>query len=471
MICCKSSTCPAQVRMKQVLQSLQTSELLVAEVPVPQVPDNGVLVRSIASLVSAGTERMVLEFAKKNLLQKARSRPELVRQVLQRARREGIVSTFEAVSRRLGEPMPLGYSLVGEVVDVGAEHPRRRGRGSGGLRRGRCCEPCGVRSCTPASLRYAAAGLRGRCARRACGVRDVRRDRAARVPTGRAPDRRARRGAWPGLARPTRRADSQRGWLSGVWRRPRSRPWCRSRLEHGAGASVRSEAEDRGDAFSRGAGFDIVLIAADTSSNDPILLAAQLARDRAHVIALGSCDLSLPRKAFFSKELHFQVSRSYGPGRYDPDYEIHGRDYPIGYVRWTEQRNLAAFVELLATRKVSVGRLITHRFDVSAAPHAYEVIAGQSKEPSLGVLLTYPQDAPLTRRVDHTRVTTRPARGQTLGISVIGSGLFASTTLIPALKQLPEVRLRGLVSAQGLSAQTLGRSSASRSVPRASRKR
>ena len=444
--------------MKQVLQSLQTSELLVAEVPVPQVPDNGVLVRSIASLVSAGTERMVLEFAKKNLLQKARSRPELVRQVLQRARREGIVSTFEAVSRRLGEPMPLGYSLVGEVVDVGTN---TRGAAVGDLV---ACAGAGVANhaefvavpqhlfatlppgfADAAPVEHAAFATLGAIALH--GFRLAEPQIGARVAV-------LGLGLLGQLA--VQIANAAGCQVFGVDLDPVRVSLA---LEHGAGASVRSEAEDRGDAFSRGAGFDIVLIAADTSSNDPILLAAQLARDRAHVIALGSCDLSLPRKAFFSKELHFQVSRSYGPGRYDPDYEIHGRDYPIGYVRWTEQRNLAAFVELLATRKVSVGRLITHRFDVSVAPHAYEVIAGQSKEPSLGVLLTYPQDAPLTRRVDNPRVTTRPARGQTLGISVIGSGLFASTTLIPALKQLPEVRLRGLVSAQGLSAQTLGRSS------------
>ena len=445
--------------MKQVLQSLQTSELLVAEVPVPQVPDNGVLVKSIASLVSAGTERMVLEFAKKNLLQKARSRPELVRQVLQRARREGLLSTFEAVSRRLGEPMPLGYSLVGEVVDVGAN---TRGASVGDLV---ACAGAGVANhaefvavpqhlfatlppgfANAAPVEHAAFATLGAIALH--GFRLGQPQIGARVAV-------LGLGLLGQLA--VQIANAAGCQVFGVDLDPARVALA---LEHGAAVtSVRSDAEDRGHTFSGGAGFDIVLIAADTSSNDPILLAAELARDRAHVIALGSCDLSLPRKAFFSKELHFQVSRSYGPGRYDSDYEIHGRDYPIGYVRWTEQRNLAAFVELLAARKVSVGRLITHRFDVSAAPQAYEVIAGQAKEPFLGVLLTYPKDPAITRRVDHPRVATRPARGQTLGISVIGSGLFASTTLIPALKQLPDVRLRGLVSAHGLSAQTLGRSS------------
>lgn len=445
--------------MKQVLQSLQTSELLVAEVPVPQVSDNGILVRTIASLVSAGTERMVLEFARKNLLQKARARPDMVRQVFQRARRDGLVSTLETVTRRLAEPMPLGYSLVGTVIDVGT--------GTRGARVGDlvACAGAGVAN----HAEFVAVPQQLYATLPAAFADSVPIEHAAFATLG-AIALHGFRLAEPQIGE--RVAVLGLGLLGQLAVQIANAAGCQVfgvdlgparvalALEHGAAAaSVRAEAEDRGDALSRGTGFDVVLIAADTTSNDPITLAAQLARDRARVVALGSCDLSLPRKAFFAKELHFQVSRSYGPGRYDPEYEIHGRDYPIGYVRWTEQRNLAAFVELLATRRISIGRLITHRFDVNHAPEAYEVIAGQAKKPSLGVLLTYPADAPITRRVDLARAAPRPVRGAAVGISVIGSGLFASTTLIPALKQLSDVQLRGLVSAQGLSAQTLGRSS------------
>jgi predicted dehydrogenase len=445
--------------MKQVLQSLQTSELLVADVAVPSLPDNGVLVRTVASLVSAGTERMVLEFAKKNLLQKARSRPDMVRQVLQRARREGLLSTFDTVTRRLAEPMPLGYSLVGEVVDVG---PRTQGAAIGDF------------------VACAGAGIANHAEFVAVPQQLFARlpaDFAVRAPVEEAAFATLGAIALHGfrLASPQigeRVAVLGLGLLGQLAVQIAHAAGCRvfgvdldpSRvrlaLDHGADAAcIRSEAVERGNAFSGGAGFDVVLIAADTTTNDPVTLAAALARDRAHVIALGAFDLSLPRKEFFAKELHFQVSRSYGPGRYDPAYELHGRDYPIGYVRWTEQRNLAAFVELLAARRLSVAPLISHRFDIADAPKAYELITGKTNEAFLGVLLTYPVDAPVTRRVDHAPAVVTPVRTGDIGASVIGAGLFAGATLIPALKNAGGVRLRGIVSAHGLTARTLGQSS------------
>lgn len=444
--------------MKQVLQSLQTSELLVADVPVPNVPDNGVLVRTIASVVSAGTERMVLDFAKKNLLQKARSRPELVRQVLQRARRDGILATMDTVTRRLAEPMPLGYSLVGEVVDVGQ------------------------------STRDAAVGDLVACA--GAGIANhaefvaVPQQLFARVPSGfadRAPVEEAAFATLGAIALQAFRLGQPQigervaviglGLLGQLTVQIAHAAGCRVfgidldparvalALQHGADdACLRADATDRGSAFTHGVGFDVVIVAADAQSSDPVVLAAELARDRAHVIALGAFDLSIPRKAFFAKELHFQVSRSYGPGRYDPQYEVHGRDYPIGYVRWTEQRNLAAFVDLVATRRLSLAPLVTHRFDIGDAPRAYDVISGKANEPFLAVVLAYPADAPLTRRVELAAPTVSRAAGTSVGISVIGAGLFAGATLIPALKRVPGVQLRGLVSAHGLTARTLGES-------------
>jgi predicted dehydrogenase/threonine dehydrogenase-like Zn-dependent dehydrogenase len=445
--------------MKQVLQSLQTSDLLVADVAVPAVPDNGVLVRTIASLVSAGTERMVLEFAKKNLLQKARLRPDMVRQVLQRARREGLLSTFETVTRRLAEPVPLGYSLVGQVVDIGS---RTQGAAIGDLV---ACAGAGVANhaefvAVPQQLfavlpaEFAARTPPEEAAFATLGAIALHGFRLATPQIG-------ERVAVLGLGLlgqlAVQIAHAAGCRVFGVDLDPAR---VRLALEHGAdAASIRADAVERGHTFSGGAGFDTVLIAADTHTNDPVMLAADLARDRAHVIALGAFDLSLPRKNFFAKELHFQVSRSYGPGRYDPAYELHGRDYPIGYVRWTEQRNLAAFVELVAARRLSVGSLITHRFDIADAPKAYDVITGKTNEPFLGVLLTYPADAPLTRRVDHAPAIAAPSRTGDIGATVVGAGLFAGATLIPALKDVKNVRLRGIVSAHGLTARTLGHSS------------
>ena len=159
----------------------------------------------------------------------------------------------------------------------------------------------------------------------------------------------------------------------------------------GATAVLRPQAEEAAQAFTRGRGLDAVLICADTPSDDPVELAGVIARDRAQVVAVGAVGLTLPRKIYYEKELSFINSRSYGPGRYDPAYEEKGQDYPPGYVRWTEGRNLEAFVDLLASRRLDVHPLITHRFPIEQAPEAYELITGKRKEPFLGVLLTYPQ--------------------------------------------------------------------------------
>lgn len=437
--------------MKQVLQSIRSGEVQVVDVPTPVLPDNGVLVRTIASLVSAGTERMVVEFSEKNLLQKARARPDLVRQVLQRARRDGISATFETVKRNLDQPMPLGYSLVGEVLDVG---PQTRGAQVGDLV---ACAGAGVAS----HAEFAAAPEL--LFARIPAQFDVPAEHFAFGTVG-AIALHGFRLAQPQLGE--RVAVIGLGLLGQLTIQIARAAGCQvfgvdlspSRVElarqFGVTAAVRADAEAAGRAFSEGQMFDSVLVTADTSSSDPAELAAELARDRARVIAVGAFDLRLPRKPYFQKELLFQVSRSYGPGRYDPQYELHGHDYPAGFVRWTLQRNLAAFVHLLATGAVQVTPLISHRFGVSEAPRAYDVITGKSSEPFLGVLLTYPRDSELKPRVELTPSAATAV--DTPGVSVVGAGLFASATLLPALKNAGARVLRGIVSAQGVSARTMG---------------
>ncbi len=438
--------------MKQVLQSIRSGDVQVADVPTPVVPDNGVLVRTIASLVSAGTERMVVEFAEKNLLQKARARPDLVRQVLQRARREGLAATFDTVKRNLEQPMPLGYSLVGEVIDVGS---RTRGAQVGDLV---ACAGAGVAS--HAEFAAAPEMLFARIPEST----DVPADHFAFGTLG-AIAMHGFRLAQPQLG--DRVAVIGLGLLGQLTIQIARAAGCQvfgvdlsaERVElarrFGVAAAVRAEAEAAGSSFSDGMLFDSVLVTADTSSSDPGELAAALARDRAHVIAVGAFDLRLPRKPYFQKELTFQVSRSYGPGRYDPQYELHGHDYPAGFVRWTLQRNLASFVHLLATGAVEVAPLISHRFGVTEAPRAYEVITGKASEPFIGVLLTYDRDSEVKPRVDLApAVATHPVAAP--GVSVVGAGLFASATLLPALKQAEPRVLRGIVSAHGVSARTMG---------------
>jgi predicted dehydrogenase/threonine dehydrogenase-like Zn-dependent dehydrogenase len=442
--------------MKQVLQSLKTGAVTLADVPAPVTPDNGVLVRAIASLVSAGTERMVVEFAEKNLLQKARARPDLARQVLQRLRREGLRATFDTVRRNLDQPMPLGYSLVGEVIDVGAQ--------ANGVRVGDLVACAGAAIANHAEFAAVPQRLFAR----------LPPDFAIRVPVEHAAFTTLGAIALHGfrLAQPQlgeRVAVIGLGLLGQLTVQMARAAGCRvfgvdldpDRValarELGAdAAALRANAEAEGLAFSGSLGFDAVLLTADARSNDPVELAATLARDRAHVVAVGAFDLTLSRKAFFTKELHFQVSRSYGPGRYDPEYELHGHDYPAGFVRWTEQRNLDAVVQLLDSGALKVGRLITHRFAIADAPRAYDVITGKASERFLGVVLTYPEAQTPSTRINRAGPSRAPVRDGEVGVSLVGAGLFAGATLLPALKTVGGVELRGIVSAHGVSAKTLG---------------
>jgi predicted dehydrogenase/NADPH:quinone reductase-like Zn-dependent oxidoreductase len=222
------------------------------------------------------------------------------------------------------------------------------------------------------------------------------------------------------------------------------------------GACLRSDPDlvEKVRAFSLGRGADAILIAAATGSSDPIQLAPSLARDRAVVVALGMIGMDVPRNAYYEKELQVRLSRSYGPGRYDRSYEEDGVDYPVGYVRWTEQRNMEAFLDLVAGGTVHPSRLVTHRVPIADAERAYRIVTGEVVEPYLGILLEYPQ-RPAAEAPTGTRVDLRPARPlarQTLRLGVVGAGSFARSVLLPALKKL-NVELRGVATASAPSAQ------------------
>jgi len=210
-----------------------------------------------------------------------------------------------------------------------------------------------------------------------------------------------------------------------------------------------------GAPFTHGRGFDAVLITADSRSDDPVILAGALARDRARVIAVGAVALNIPRKVYYEKELSFFVSRSYGPGRYDAEYEERGRDYPIGYVRWTEGRNLQSFIDLLAAGKLDVHPLVTHSYSIDQADQAYELIShNKNKESILGVLLNYPADTLPQRRIDNPLVSraAQPTTGQ-LGLGVLGAGNYASAIFLPVIQKVGGIKLAGVVSGSGLSAR------------------
>lgn len=437
--------------MKQLLKNLSDGRTIVADVPVPSPRPGMALVRTAASLVSAGTERMVVEFAEKNLVEKARSRPDLVKQTLDKARREGLLSTVEAVFNRLDQPMALGYSSAGTVVEIGEGlegfKPGDRVACAGGgyaVHAEYAVVPRNLLVHLPDQVSFEAGAFATLSAIALQGFRLANPQVGERVAV-------IGLGLLGLLSVGIAKAAGCQ--VFGVDLDPKR---LRFGEQMGAQSCLREGAEQAGRAFSQGKGFDIVLICADTSSNDPVELAGELARDRATVVAVGAVGLEIPRRTYYNKELHFVVSRSYGPGRYDPAYEESGKDYPIGYVRWTEGRNLEAVVALLASGGLDVTPLISHRFTIDEATKAYELITGKTGEPFLGVLLTYPQieGQPLQTKTVNPLASSQaaPAAGE-LALGVFGAGNYAMSTFLPAVKAVGGIARVAVSSAGGLSAR------------------
>ncbi len=434
---------------------MKTGQTVVSDVPVPLGEPGKVLVRVEASLVSAGTERMVVDFAHRNLLQKARSRPDLVKQTVDRARREGIASTFEAVQNRLDRPMTLGYSCAGTIVEVG--------EGITDLAAGDrvACAGAGAAHAEIALvLRNLVVPLAGNvtpepAAFVTLGAIALQGIRLAAVELG---DVVAVIGL--GLLGQLTVQILRAAGCTVVGTDPQpDRADLAARLGATATATTPEEMASICRHYSRGYGVDAVLITADTSSNGPVELAGEISRDRAVVVAVGAVGTAVPRKTYYEKELDFRISRSYGPGRYDAAYEDEGHDYPIGYVRWTENRNMAAFAQLLASRAIDVESLITHRFPIEEGARAYDLITGSGGEPFLGVVLTYPAAVPLLRRVEvgsgQTQVETpRPSAPlAAVRVGLVGAGNFATATLLPAMLKVPGTELVGVSTATGASAR------------------
>ncbi|MDP9192359.1 MAG: bi-domain-containing oxidoreductase [Acidobacteriota bacterium] len=440
----------ARPLMKQLIQSASTGELALLEVPVPDTPRGGILVRTQASLVSAGTERSMVTFGEKNLLQKARSRPDLVQQTIEKARRDGILDTIDTVRNRLEQPSLLGYSAAGVVIDAGPESGFRTGD----------------------RVACAGAGIASHAQ-----ILAVPRNLALRLPdevsfeegafcTVGAIALHGIRLAAPQLGEVT--VVIGLGLLGQLAIQMLRASGCivlgtdpqESRVAlaislgaQWAGTDV-AELAARVAALSSGKGADAVYIAADTPSNQPVELAAEVARSRGTVISIGNVGTDLPRKPYFEKELAFRVSRSYGPGRYDDDYERKGHDYPHDYVRWTENRNMQAFATMVASGSVQLAPLITHRFDIEQGIAAYDVVLGRANEPFLGVMLQYGAEPELSRRIAVAPAeTAKPEKAASVNVGVLGAGLFANGTLIPAMQKTDGVRLVAISSAGGVSAR------------------
>ncbi len=433
--------------MKQILQNLGSGQTVIEDVPAPEVRAGHLLVASSASLVSAGTERMLMEFGKANLLDKARQQPDKVKMVIDKVKTDGLGPTIKSVRSKLDQPLPLGYSNVGTVLEVGG--------GVSGFAVGDrvvsngphaevVCVPANLCATVPAGVDDEAATFTVLGSIALQGIRLVQPTLGENVVvTG--------LGLIGLLTVQLLRANGCR--VLGI---DPDADRCALAASFGASTCCLSADEDPLAAASRlssGRGVDAVIITASTSSNEPVHQAARMCRKRGRIVLVGITGLELSRADFYEKELSFQVSCSYGPGRYDPAYEEKGQDYPFGFVRWTEQRNFEAVLGLMASGDIDVEPLVSHRFSIENAASAYDVLASESP---LGIVLEYPGTADPAA----DRQVTLAARGayssETPAVAMIGAGNYAGQMLIPAFKA-SGARLRTLVSASGVSSTHAGK--------------
>jgi predicted dehydrogenase/threonine dehydrogenase-like Zn-dependent dehydrogenase len=440
--------------MKQLLQDARTGELQIAEVPAPQLLPGCVLVRVAASLVSAGTERASAEFASKNLLAKAKARPDLVRDVMAKMQRDGLASTMQTVRSRLNQPQSVGYSSAGLVVAVGD--------GIADINVGDRVACAGAGYAVHAELACIPRMLVAKIPGRGEATSQVSYEEAAFGTVG-AICLHGIRTAEVALGDTV--AVIGLGLLGQITVQLLNAAGCRVfgmdllqqradlAIASGAEAACTGVREFRDLCFQKtgGVGVDSVLITAETPSSEPVNLAAELARDRAIVVAVGTVGMELQRKLYYEKELDFRISRSYGPGRYDAAYEQKGRDYPIGHVRWTETRNLAAFLQFIADGKLNLQSLITHRFPMEQATRAYDLITGNTGETFLAALITYAgaESETAPNSSDKILVAAVAPSAGSIGLGVLGAGSFAQNTLLPALKEIAGVSFIGVCNATG----------------------
>lgn len=442
--------------MFQIVQSLRTGQIELVESPCPAVQPGHLLIRSLVSLVSVGTERMLLEFGKAGWLGKARAQPDKVRQVIDKIKSDGLGQTLQSVKAKLDQPLPLGYCNLGTVLEVGD--------GTTGFEIGDRVVSNGHHAevvCVPKNL--------------SAKVPDGVSDEAAAFTVVGAIGLQGIRLAQPTLGESF--VVTGLGLVGLLTVQLLQAHGCRvlgmdfdpQRLELARQFGAEVVDLSRGDdpvatatAFSRDQGVDGVLITAATKSNEPIHQAATMCRKRGRIVLVGVTGTTLSRADFYEKELSFQVSCSYGPGRYDPEYELAGCDYPAGFVRWTVQRNFEAVLDMMANGSVDPASLTTHRFAVQDASRAYELI-GEDASKVLGLLLKYPAaEAATDQRIRRQTVklsagtVSQDSPGDNPRVSVLGAGAFACRTLIPCLGR-SNATLKTVASQSGVTAALAGK--------------
>lgn len=435
--------------MKQLVQNLSDGAFSIVDSPTPARPPGFVLVSNHASLISSGTERSTVQAAQASLLGKARQRPDKVQQVLDNIRKEGVLATLQRVREKLDQPATHGYSSAGVVL--AADRDERRFR-VGDL------VACG-------GVNYAVHAE----------IVSVPRNLVVRVPDGVPPADASFATVGSIALQGVRRAGVQCGdrvlviglGLLGqlTWQLVAHAGAIPIGMDVAAGAVELARqtglrhaclrGEDDVEAvcaqLTEGHGVDAVIVTAAAKSRDPLLLAGAVSRERGRIVVVGAVPIDIPREPFYRKELDIVVSRSYGPGRYDPSYEEGGQDYPYGHVRWTEGRNMSAFLEAVACGGVRVAPLITHRFPIERAADAYDIVSGRRREPHVGLVLEYSGRPDLRALVPVSTVTTPAVQGRP-GIAFIGAGSFARGSLLPHVRDRHDVNRVAVVTARGFTA-------------------
>lgn len=437
--------------MKAILQNFKTGEMKIEEVPPPSLKPDGVLVQNVASLISIGTEKAVIKLAKMNLFQKARSRPDLVKKVLNKAGQEGLLATMRIVRNLVSSPLPLGYSCAGIAVQVGSR--------VSDITPGQRLACAGLGYANHAEVVYVPRNL-------LVPIPDeVSFTDAAFVTIGAIALHGFRQAA---LSLGESVVIIGMGLVGQITAQICLASGCKvfcvdldgSKVElakslgvDGGMTSKQGDIKAAVTSLTGGRGADAVLITAGTKSNEPISLAAELVRDRARVVAIGDVGHNVPRRAYFEKEIDLRQSRSYGPGRYDPSYEEKGNDYPIGYVRWTENRNMVSFLELVAREKIKLGALISHRFPISEADAAYKLVADGNKKSLIGLVLDYDHEKNHASSIILEKAMGKKhSKKSEIYLGIIGAGQFAQGILLPALKEVNGIRFHAFATGSGLTA-------------------
>jgi polar amino acid transport system substrate-binding protein len=434
--------------LKQILQNLKTGAVAVTDVPAPVVRPGFVMVRTAASLISAGTERMTVESGQKSLMGRAFDQPALVKQVIEKARNEGVLQTIDSVRSKLESFVALGYSAAGTVLEVGTDvtefHQGDR-VACAGVGYASHAEVLAVPKnlCVrlPAQVNFDAAAFSTLGAIALQGIRLTEPTLGESVVI-------IGLGLIGQLAVQLLKANGCR--VFGIDLDEKKIELAR---QFGAdtGCAPGDDTKRAVMEWSRGRGADAVLITAASSSNQPVELAGEISRPKGRVVVVGAVGLNIPRKPYYDRELTFKISMSYGPGRYDPEYEERGHDYPLGYVRWTEGRNIEAFLDLLAAGRVNVESLTSHRFKLAESERAYELITGN--EPYLGVILQYDTERALEHRIPLATKPSDSASGVRVGL--IGAGGYAKAMLLPNLKAAG-AEFQSIATASGVTARAVG---------------